>query len=172
MTIGIIGLTVTSLDFAKRSADAGYELAIANTHTAFCTHDLKNIIPGNVEFVNKTEAARADIILLFSTKEALESVITTLPDMTGKIILLTNNFITDDGITYPLTSINSHTIISSLLPGAHIIKIYNMVSYSKIIPYNFPSPRTKIYFSGSKHIKIKKVVEDFLQNIGFVVAYI
>lgn len=168
MKIGIIGLGNINMDYAHRAAKLGYEVLISNSKQI---HSLKEIIQNmgsNVKLVDIREAAIAEIILLSLDWEDLESSISRLPDMSEKIILHTNNPIFNFESSSSLPVIirkSSSEKIASLLPGSHVVRIFNRLQ-PLIINKNESNCQSKIFYI-AKNQKVKNKVISFLSALDF-----
>lgn len=122
----------------------------------------------NVTLDSLEKAASAELILLFLPKDDLESVLQKLPDMSGKIILHTSSLIFDprsllSGITHAMT----YKITASLLPKAHIVKLFNPIDLkpdSKCAAYK---NREEIFFIADHKTSVNSA-RNFLKTLHFL----
>lgn len=168
MQIGIIGIGSVTLNFAQRAAKSGHQVLISSTRDNGPLREIVSQMGSNAKLVSTTQAATADIIILFSPWEELEILLKNLPNMAGKIIMHTN---------YPIFNLNSFIseqklnlsceIIASILPTAEIVKIYNILgSLEDCSSYRQPKERTEIFFSGKNKIA-KNNVKAFLESLNY-----
>lgn len=169
MQIGIIGVGSITLDFAQRAAKSGHKVMISNPRGNGPLKEVVNQMGKNAKLVSTKKAASAETILLFSPLEELEILVQDFPDMTGKVILHTNN---------PLFNLKSfisareydylYEFIGSLLPTADIVKVYNVP-----LPLggwsckdSLDEEKTEIFFSG-KNSSAKTNAKVFLESLNY-----
>ncbi|KQO32160.1 hypothetical protein ASF10_21545 [Flavobacterium sp. Leaf82] len=161
MKIGIIGVGNITLELANRSAQSGHEVLISNPRGISTIKDLVQNMGTNVKLVQTCEAATAEIIILFVPRENLEVSLNGLPDMTGKIILHTNNPIFNvNTISCTASDQSSCSVLASLLPNSHVVKVFNPLE-----PMVMNHNRTKIFFTGENQ-KAKNNVKAFLYTLN------
>jgi predicted dinucleotide-binding enzyme len=167
MKIGIIGVCNITLDFADRAAKSGHEVLISHNR---CNKSLKPVIErmGNkVKLVTKEKAVKANMIILFIPRQDLKAFFDDLPDMTEKILLHTNNPIFSlEYLEFAKHTKSSSDIIASLLPAAHVVKIFNVLQPGIILSESQNQTGNEIFYTGSS-IKAKNRVKSFLKTINF-----
>jgi predicted dinucleotide-binding enzyme len=167
MKIGIIGTGFITLDFAHRAAESGHEVLISNPRGTKTLKEIAKKMGKNVKLVSTNEAAEAEIIILFIPREDLEVSIDNLPDMTGKTILHTNNPIFNlKSFLSTVSGQSSCDLVTSLLPAAHIIKIFNAVEPPTISNDKKNHERPKIFYAGENR-QAKNNVKVFLETLNF-----
>lgn len=165
MKVGIIGVGNITLELANRSAKSGHEVLISSPRGTNTIKDLVRSMGENVKLVSTCEAAMAEIIILFLARENLEVSLHDLPDMAGKIILHTNNPIFNLNSFLPTASDeSSSSIVASLLPESHVVKIFNPLESSVTHQHN--KSRTKVFFLGENQ-NANNDVKDFLCTLNF-----
>ncbi|KAF2328148.1 NAD(P)-binding domain-containing protein [Flavobacterium ginsenosidimutans] len=128
MKIGVIGISSLTLELACRASDAGYEVIINNPRGGSLIKEAIKKMEPNARIGTLEEAASAEIVLLFLAKDDLENVIQSLPDMTGKIVVHTSGLIFDPHLLLSgITNAMTYKITASLLPQAHVVKLFNPV---------------------------------------------
>lgn len=168
MQIGIIGIGSITLDFARRATKSGHKVLISNPRGNGPLKEIVNQMGKNATLVDTKKAASARIIILFSPWQELEILVQDFPDMTGKIIMHTNNpifnlksFISEQKLNF------SSEIIAAILPTADVVKIYNILgALEGSCYYNQPKEREEIFFSG-KNESAKNNVKMFLQSLNY-----
>lgn len=126
-------------------------------------------IGSNVILVSIGEAALTEIIILFVPRENLEQMTQILPDVRGKIILHTNNpFFCLESLASVPSEKSSSEILSDLLPGTHIIRLYNPLRTNPALPELQDEQPAKIFFEGINK-KAKKNAKAFLETLHFSV---
>ncbi|MNQ25343.1 NADP oxidoreductase coenzyme F420-dependent [compost metagenome] len=164
--IGIIGVGSVTMDFAHRAAKSGYKVLISDPLGTRTFKEIAQKMGSNVKLVSIDEATIAQIIVLFISRQNLEMSIRKLPDMSGKIILHTNNPIFNE--QYFLDNKDSKSsceIIASLLPRAHIIKLFNILS-SRVNLLNEQNQDKNVLFFSGKNQMINDNVKAFLETLN------
>ena len=168
MKIGVIGVCNITLDFAERAAKSGHEVLISHNR---CNESLKPIVERlgkKVKLVTKDKAAKAKMIILFITREELKTFFDDLPDMTEKILLHTNHPLFNMESLEPNGEQKSSSeIIASLLPDAHVIKVFNILKPEEVLPRLKNQNGNEIFFTGTDP-KAKSKVKSFLKTINFL----
>lgn len=165
MKIGIIGISSLTIELAFRSAEAGYKVKIYNPKGNSLIRDVTQKMGSNVELCSLGEAADTEIILLFIPKDDLERIIQTLPDMSGKLIIHTSSLIFD-----PLTLLSSMTnaltykITASLVPEAHVVKLFNPVNLKAKNNLINCNDKDEIFFIAD-HNDSRDQIREFLKKI-------
>lgn len=167
MKIGIIGAGAIGLAFAQKAAQSGHEILISNSRGAHTLKDVVAKIGYNVKAVDKQEAAQADMIMLSIPWQNLEASLQDLPDMTGKIILDTNNPIINPGFILPdLGGKTSSEVVASLLPTSHVVKVFNTLQPAVISSNIKQQGKTVIFYSGD-NLNAKNRVKVLLDTLNF-----
>ncbi|QSB28796.1 NAD(P)-binding domain-containing protein [Flavobacterium sp. CLA17] len=172
MKIGIIGIGIINMEYAHRAAKLGYEVLISHTKETNCWKEVIENMGANVKLVDIYDAAIAEIILLSVDWEDLESSISHLPDMSKKLILHTNNPIFNfECSTSSLPIIiekSSAEKIASLLPDAHVVKIFNKLQPSTIYGKNKEKNYGETdFFYMVKDQNVQNKVISFLSALDF-----
>lgn len=168
MKIGIIGISSLTLELAFRSTSAGYKVKIYNPKGNCLIRDVTQKMGSNVELCSLEQAADMEVVILFIPKDDLERTIRTLPDMSGKLIIHTSSLIFDpmslsSGITNALT----YKITASLVPEAHVVKLFNPVNLKPKNNNINCAHKDEIFFIAD-HSNSRKHVRDFLKKINFL----
>lgn len=167
MKIGIIGISSLTLELALRSAEVGYKVKIYNPKGNNLIRDVTQKMGSNIQLSSLEEAADTEIVLLFIAKDDLERIIQTLPDMAGKIIIHTSSLIFDPrSLLSSITNAMTYKITASLVPEAHIVKLFNPVNLKVKNDHLDCSGKDKIFFIAD-HRSSRNHVRDFLKKINF-----
>ncbi|KAF2330626.1 NAD(P)-binding domain-containing protein [Flavobacterium daemonense] len=165
MTIGIIGVCSATLNFATRAIEYGHEVLISHYRNNESMRATVQEMGCNVKFVSKEKAAKAKIIILFVPFEEIDSFMSDLPDMTGKILIHTNNSIFSmECLQFELRTKLSSEIIARLLPKAYSLKILTILNPNLISPVTINA--NEIFYLTTNQ-KIKKKVDEFLETLNF-----
>ncbi|QSW88904.1 NAD(P)-binding domain-containing protein [Flavobacterium endoglycinae] len=164
MKIGIIGISSLTMELAFRSARQGYTVTVYNPKGNSLIRDALEKFGPTATTGTLEQAASADIILLFIPKDDLENVLNQLPDVSGKIIIHTSGLIFDpqtllSGITNAMT----YKITASLLPQAHVVKLFHPVDLQD---KNDVRNKEQIFFIAD-HRASKNYVKNFLKQLDF-----
>ncbi|WP_281233298.1 NAD(P)-binding domain-containing protein [Flavobacterium gelatinilyticum] len=166
MKIGIIGIGSLSMELAQRAVAEGIEVILHNPRGNNLIKEAVCKMGSAAKLGLLTEASNTDIIILFAAKDDLEKIIADMPDMTGKIIIHTSGLLFNpktllsgiySSFTYPITA--------SLLPKAHVVKLFNPV---KITAANTADNKNKDeVFLIADHHPSKISVMTFLKRLHF-----
>ncbi|WP_161568447.1 NAD(P)-binding domain-containing protein [Flavobacterium cupreum] len=163
MKVGIIGVCSITLDYADKAARSGHEVLISHIRNNSCFKEVVQRIGSNAKLVSVNEAAKSDIIILFIPREDIDALMHDLPDMTGKIVLHTNNLILNLDVPAEKTGIKSSSeTIASLLPTAHVVKIFNVLELHKQNQNKYE------IFDTAADQEIKDRVIGFLESLNFI----
>jgi len=167
MKIGIIGIGSLTMEIAFRSARAGFKVIIYNHRGNSLVRDVAEKMGSNVTLGSLEQACDMDIIVLHIPKDDLEKVIDNMPDMSGKLILHTSGLIFDphsllSGIINALT----YQITASLLPKAHVVKLFHPVSLQPKSTEHQNATKEQIFFIAD-HSKSGNSVKAFLKQLHF-----
>ncbi|MFB9079173.1 NAD(P)-binding domain-containing protein [Flavobacterium procerum] len=165
MKIGIIGIGTLTLELARRSVQAGYQVIINNPRGNGIVRETIEKLGPNIELASLDKACEAELLLLFIPKDNLESVLKNMPDTTGKIVVHTSSLIFNpqsllSGITNALT----YQITAELLPKAHVVKLFNPVKLEK---QNLPVQQKDEIFFIAKHSESKLRIQNYLKSLNF-----
>ena len=167
MKVGIIGMSNITLDFANRATMSGYEVLISHIRDNNVLNEAVKRTSSYLKLVDMAEVAKAEIIILSVSREDIETLIQSLPDMTEKIILHTNNVIFNlEPTESKLPEICSTDMIASLLPTAHVVKVFSTVEPMIILPYHEKQNSNEIFYIASNEY-IKIYVRIFLESLDF-----
>ena len=161
MKIGIIGIGAITLDFGVRALSAGHEILLNSPagHTHY--RDIITRLGANAKLASTKEAARAEIVILFLPWDSLRPTLRKLPDMTGKLVLHTNNalFNPESFAEYPTSSCE---LIAEKLPTADIVKVFNVMTPRA----SSDLQRHEIYFSAGSLTAHNNAIT-FLETLNF-----
>lgn len=167
MRIGIIGVCNMTLNIAERAAKSGHEVLISHNRCLESFRPIVEKMEGKIKLVTKDKAAAAKMIVLFIPREELKGFFDGLPDMSEKILLHTNNpFFSIESLSYPVTEVKSSSeIITSLLPSAHVIKIFHVLEPGIVLSKCKSQNGNEIFYMGTNQ-QAKNKVKSFLKTIN------
>lgn len=167
MKIGIIGISSLTLNLAGRAAQAGYEVTINNPRGGSLIKEVVKKMGSQARIGTIEQAADSEIVILFIPKEDLESVIKSLPDMSGKIIVHTSGLIFDPHLLLSgITNAMTYKITASLLPKAHIVKLFNPIDIGTKKLTSWKESKENIFFI-TDHAECKNQIRIFLTKIHY-----
>ena len=155
-----------TLDIAGRAAKSGHEVLINSR----CIESLRPIVEkmgDKVKLVTRDQAVQAKLIVLFVPREELYSFFEGLPDMSEKILLHTNNpfFNTASLFSSTTEAISSSEILTSLLPSAHVVKIFHVLEPGVILSKCQTLNGNEIFYMGTNQ-QAKNKVKSFLKTLS------
>lgn len=167
MKIGIIGACNMTLDIATRAAKSGHEVLISHPRCIESFRPIVERMGSKVKLVTKDKAAKAKMIVLFIPREELNGFFDDLPDMSEKILLHTNNpFFSAESLLSPIAEVQSSSeILTSLLPSAHIVKIFHVLEPGVLLSKCQTQNGNEIFYMGTNQ-QAKNKVKNFLKTIN------
>jgi len=167
MKIGIIGISSLTMELAVRSVHAAYEVIIYNPKGNNLLKDVVEIMGPHVQLGSLQEVVNTEMIVLFIPKDDLEKLKQNLPDMTGKLIVHTSGLIFDPQLLLSgITNAMTYKTTAALFPEAHVVKLFNPVSFK---PNNIciqQKDREEIFFIAD-HKDSRTSIKDFLRKLKF-----
>lgn len=172
MKIGVIGAGNIGANAAKLFADAGNEIAVANSRGAETLKDLVAEIGQNARAVSIEEAARFGEIVFISIPFG---VYETLPAdaFDGKIVVDSNNYYPNrDGQVAALDEdkTTSSELIAEHLRGSRIVKGFNTIYFEHLKTQgdkNLPVEERRAIFIAGDDAEAKEIVAKLIEEIGF-----
>lgn len=172
MKIGIIGAGNIGGNAAKLFAEAGHEIAIANSRSPETLSGLIEEIGGNATAVTVEEAAKfGDIVFIsipFGKYKELPA-----DAFAGKIVIDSNNYYPDrDGEFAEIQSnkITSSELLAEHLTGAKIVKAFNTIWFEHLEKQgnkDLPTAERRVVFLCGDDAEAKKKVSALIEEIGF-----
>ena len=165
MTIGIIGIGSLTMELASRSVGAGYTVNIHNPRGNNLVRDVFEKMGSNIQLSSIEQASDTEIVILFAPKEDLQQVILSMPDMSGKLIVHTSSLIFNPkSLLSSITNSITYKTTASMLPEAHIVKLFNPVNLKQNTLINHSRDDKKIFFMGDDRDS-RNCIRTFLKNI-------
>ena len=172
MKIGIIGAGNIGGTAAKLFADAGHEVAIANSRAPETLADLVAEIGNGAKAVTAEEAAKFGEILFVSIP--LKNYRDVPADGTsGKIVIDSNNYYPDrDGEIAELDAdeTTSSELLAAHLPNAKIVKAFNTIWFEHLKTLgdkDLELANRRVIFVAGDDADAKKTVSKLIEEIGF-----
>lgn len=168
MKIGIIGISSLTMELAVRSASAGHEVIIYNPKGNSLVRDVVERMGPHVQMGSLQEAVSTEIIVLFIPKDDLEKLKQDLPDMTGKLIVHTSGLIFDPQLLLSgITNAMTYKTTASLFPEAHVVKLFNPVSFKSNNKFIQDRDKEDIFFIAD-HRDSRNSIRAFLRKLNFL----
>ena len=172
MKIGIIGAGNIGGNAAKLFAEAGHEIAIANSRAPETLADLVAEIGNGAKAVTAEEAAEfGEIVMVSIPLGKIEELSTS--GFGGKIVIDTNNYYPDrDGQIEVLDSdeTTSSELLAKHLTGARVVKAFNTIYFEHLKTQGnkeLPVEQRRVIFVAGDDKDAKKTVSDLIEEIGF-----
>lgn len=172
MKIGIIGAGNIGANAAKLLAQAGHEIAIANSRGPETLQPLIAEIGSNAQATTIEGAANFGEVVFVSIPFGKYK---TLPPnvFAGKIVIDSNNYYPgrdgnfaelDNGAT------TSSELLAAHLPGANIVKGFNTIWFEHLKTQgntSLPVPERRAIFIAGDDTEAKAIVAKLIEEIGF-----
>ncbi len=172
MKIGIIGAGNIGGNAAKLFAEAGHEIAIANSRGPETLTDLVAEIGNNAKAVTAEDAAKFGEIVFVSIPLGKISELPT-DGFDGKIVIDSNNYYPErDGQIAKLNSNEkaSSELLAEHLTGAKIVKGFNTIWFEHLKTQgntSLPIEERRAIFIAGDDAEAKKIVTKLIEQIGF-----
>ncbi len=164
MKIGIVGTGLIGANVARLLARAGHQVIISFSRDPKKLEALaKEFDDYSVRVGTPAEAvAQSDVVVLSVHFAALDTAITQMGDVSGKILIDTNNPV---DVKLP-DSINGAQEIVRRLPGTRLVKAFNSLMYDLLTKLSFQEPLTVLPMAGDDPTA-KEQVAQLIREIGF-----
>ncbi len=170
MRIGIIGSGRIGGTLARMWANAGHEIAVANSRGPDSLADLVGEIGPLAHAMTVEEAASfGEVIVLaapFRRPDALPPPVTVI----GKIVIDAMNPFAEDGSLIDLGGKTSSAVTAERLPGARLVKAFNTIHFETLRsggrPHTPEEQRLVIFLAGDD-ARAKDRVANLIREIGF-----
>lgn len=128
-TVAMIGTGNVGAALGRRFAENGHKVIYGSRDpSAADVRELESITGHGAVAVSQADAAaQADIVVLAVPWTAVEGIVRSLPDLSGKIVVDPTNprAMASDGFAdYPIDDSNAERI-AKLAPGAHVVKAFS-----------------------------------------------
>jgi 8-hydroxy-5-deazaflavin:NADPH oxidoreductase len=172
MKIGIIGAGNIGGTAAKLFAEAGHEIAIANSRGPETLTDLVSEIGNGAKAVTAEEAVKFGEIVFVSIPLGKINELPT-DGFDGKIVIDSNNYYPDrDGQIEVLDSDEktSSELLAEHFKGARIVKAFNTIWFEHLKTLgniDLPLENRRVIFVAGDDADAKKTVSTLIEEIGF-----
>ncbi|MFK3981432.1 NADPH-dependent F420 reductase [Micromonospora sp. NPDC050397] len=171
MHIGIIGAGNVGGTLARRLAEAGHELAIANSRGPQTLQDLVGELGHRTHAVSSSEAARFGDLVIVAVPFGRYNELPTA-ELKGKPVMDTGNYYPDrDGHIPELDQdqTTSSEMVQQHLKGAHVVKAFNTLHAENMRDHARQSSAQERYgipMSGDDP-QAKRAIADLVEELGF-----
>jgi predicted dinucleotide-binding enzyme len=171
MKLAIFGAGSVGGALGARLAAAGYEIHYGDTNPqSEKTRKLLSEIGANARAGTVAEAARdAEVIILATPWEAVETALHAAGDLTGKIIVDCTNPLRMGASGLELTlgyDTSGAEQIAALAPGAHVVKAFNQTGYANMAQPAYGDRRAVMFVCGDDAVSRAKV-RKLSEAVGF-----
>ncbi|MEW2546763.1 NAD(P)-binding domain-containing protein [Streptomyces sp. NPDC047002] len=170
MRIGTLGAGIIAQAVARHAIRQGHEVVLSNSRGPASLAPVVEDLGALATAATPAEAAAADLVLLAVPWPRIPDAVTALPRMDGTVVIdATNQF-----ASFPpnpriadLGDLTGSEYVSSLLPGARLVKAFNTL-YAQFIA---PDPRheagRQVLFLAGDDADAKNTVQDLTAGFGF-----
>lgn len=171
MDLGILGAGGIGRAFARQAARAGHSVLLGNRRGPASLADLARELGPRARAVTAREAARADVVLLAVTWDAVPAALDGLPAWDGRVLIdATNPVVPPDFRAADLRGRASSEVVAELAPGARVVKTANTLTPELLgADPNVAGGKRVLFVSGddsTARTRVKQLVESF----GFAVV--
>ena len=126
MTIGILGAGKLGCALARLFTAAGHDVVIANRQGPPSLMRLEAELAPRLKAGTPAQASTAEAVILALPWRELATTLPTLGPWTGRLVIdATNPVMAPDAPIEPLGGRSSTQVVSSMLPGAVVVKAFN-----------------------------------------------
>ena len=168
MKIGFIGAGPVAQTIAKHALSAGHQVVISNSRGPESLAALVAELGSGAAAGTAKEAAEQDLVVLAVKWWNVQAALFSVGDWTGRILVDTTNRVAsiEPLALGDITGRTSSEIVADLAPGAKVVKAFNTVPMSWISDVSSSKRKTAFFVSGDD-ANAKKVVSDFIGEMGF-----
>jgi len=168
MTYSIVGTGKVGQTFASFFAEAGVEVALANTRGPEAVEPIARQLGGKIVASSLDEALEADIIFFAVQFLSFKDVGSVKPDWTGKIVVDVMNaaFLPQEVQDRELQGRLSSEVNAGRVPGAKLVKAFNQLPMP-VLSSPVPDGGKRVVFIASDHEDASAKVATLAGRLGF-----
>ena len=168
MTYSIVGTGKVGQTFASFFAEAGVEVALANTRGPEAVEPIARQLGGKIVASSLDEALEADIIFFAVQFLSFKDVGSVKPDWTGKIVVDVMNaaFLPQEVQDRELQGRLSSEVNAGRVPGAKLVKAFNQLPM-QVLSSPVPDGGKRVVFISSDHENASAKVAGLAGALGF-----
>lgn len=168
MKIGFLGAGEVARTFARHFLPFGHEVMLSNSRGPDSLVDLVNELGPGATAGMLEQAAEQDIVVLATKWHTVQSVLFTVPDWTGRILVDTTNRVASYAplVLGDISGRTSSEIVADLAPGARVVKAFNAVPMIWLQDFSPSKPKTTMFVAGDD-AEAKKTLSDLIDEVGF-----
>jgi predicted dinucleotide-binding enzyme len=168
MNYAIIGSGAIGSALARRFADAGIKVDIANTRGPDSLAKLAADLNNSISPVPLEKALLADVVILAVPFVAVKEATNAVADWKGRITVDATNAIDFSNFTpADLGGRLSTDIVASYLSGAKVVKAFNTLPAAVLASEPKLSDARRVLFLSSNDQQAATTVEGLIANLGF-----
>ncbi|HEX7894992.1 MAG TPA: NAD(P)-binding domain-containing protein [Terriglobales bacterium] len=168
MKIGFLGAGEVAQTFAKHFLPFGHQVVLSNSRGPDSLSDVIKELGAGATAGTLQQAAEQDIVVLATKWHTVQSVLFTVPDWNGRILVDTTNRVASYSplILGDISGRTSSEIVADLAPGARVVKAFNAVPMIWLQDFSPSKPKTTMFVSGDD-ANAKKILSDLIDEVGF-----
>jgi predicted dinucleotide-binding enzyme len=170
-TIGLIGSGHIGSTVARLAVSAGHDVVLSNSRGPETLQDLVAELGPQARAGTAEEAAQAgDLVVVTVPLASVEQI--PVEPLSGKVVIDTCNYYPQrDGQIASLDDESTTTseIVQAHLPGSHVVKAFNNISYVHLLNLARPagSPDRSVLAIAGDDTDAKAQVSRFLDSLGY-----
>lgn len=168
MNIAVIGTGNMGSGLARHLARAGYGVALAGRDLDKARKLASSLGPRVTASDARTAAANAEVVVLVVHYGDAAAVLTSLGEISGKVVIDTSNPLTPDYMALTIGhSTSAAETIAAAVPGVRLVKAFNTVLAQVMAEGpSFGANRAQVFVAGDD-ADAKAVVSAIVERIGF-----
>ncbi|QKV80737.1 NADPH-dependent F420 reductase [Amycolatopsis sp. Hca4] len=165
MRIGILGAGAIGTAFARRLVAGGHEAVLSNSRGPETLAGLMDELGPGASAGTRTEAARADIVVLAVPRAQVATALDGLPDWDGRILVdATNDFAAPPPGPGQATTSEQ---VAALAPGARVLKALNHLFAASLAADPRQAGGQRVLFVSGDDDAAKKAFTAVLDDLGY-----
>lgn len=168
MKIGFLGAGEVAQTFAKHFLAYGHQVMLSNSRGPDSLAEVVKELGAGATAGALQQVAEQDIVVLATKWHTVQSVLFTVPDWTGRILVDTTNRVASYAplVLGDISGRTSSEIVADLAPGAKVVKAFNAVPMIWLQDFSPTKPKTTMFVAGDDAYA-KKVVSELIDDVGF-----
>ncbi|MFI2230437.1 NADPH-dependent F420 reductase [Nocardia testacea] len=170
MKIGMLGAGAIAQAIARHAVAHGHEVVLSNSRGPASLAPLVNDLGALAAAATPAEAATADLVVLAVPWPQIPDAVAGLPRLDNTVVIDATNQFASLSPTPEIADLGDLTgseYVSSLLPGARVVKAFNSLYVRFIAPDPRHEAGRQVLFLAGDDADAKNTVRDLTREFGF-----
>ena len=168
MDIGILGAATVGRALARRLADAGHDVVIANSRGPESLHDVITQLGNRVAAGHITDALTNPVVILAVPWTRIRDVLTPEIDWRGRVLIDATNIFTSYAPAFEVDDLGEDSgseIVARLAPSARVVKAFNTVPFDALFAPPPADGLRRVLFVAGDDPDAVGIAQDLVSNI-------